>query len=587
MKKEEVEDMSRTSDKIGRWIYNKFFGPIQKEHKEAIEQARIDERKFADERISVTSASFIESDPFYAKFPQRDIDYKFKDLETKYLSENKKDLFKRGSVDRHKLVSIIEATGWAPTGYEDAAFRIGSIDELSAIQDACFKKYVLDPLGKSIVMNMQYFTVGKGVKVSSVSDEVSEWLTDFRAYNRMGKREKKMIRSSYIEGEYFLKYIKDGNKVHLRKVAPNRVRDIKTKEDDVEQIISYQVTKMDGTEESTIKDVSADLKSSEMSLFGDKALVGNKYIQFIRYGEEEYLRGQPPMYPILRYLRHYEDWVVDRMRLNHERAKVVWIRSRTGTTTATPDSPLVAPKGGIILEENPSIKYRIESAKLDAGDAKEDGLAILYSVGAGINMPLHVLTQITSEQVYASIKKADSPFSQMIESNQDMWKEEWDFMYRFGMKLSGKFDGVKFKIPYYPDDARTEALKLINEMIVDRKSTEEIIKEAKKVLDRKSGKKINATIDDVPITQVFPDVVNEDPLSIAKALYVHKKMKIVSNQTASERAGYNWQEELAKMITEVDVIPKDKEAESGSEVPGLSDDEFGGDGGSSLGSPQV
>ena len=202
--------MSHTSDKIGKWIYNKFFGSIQKEHVEAIEKTRIDERKFADDRVNRVSASFLEGDPFYAKFPQKVDDYKFDLLEKKYHGDKKKDLFRRGSTDRAQMVDVIEATGWSPYGYDQAAFRIGSVDELSTIQDACFKKYMLDPLGKSIVMNMQYFTVGQGVKVSSVSEEVNDWLTEFRTYNRMGRREKKMVRSSYIEGEYFLAYVKDG-----------------------------------------------------------------------------------------------------------------------------------------------------------------------------------------------------------------------------------------------------------------------------------------------------------------------------------------------------------------------------------------
>lgn len=576
--------MSHTSGKFSRWLYNKLFSSIAKEQKEAISTAVLEERKWAADRLLNPLAGNSMNDPFYAKFPEREKDYDFDGLDSKYQNK-KEDLLKSGSVARSKLVKTIEATGWSPAGLEDAAFRIGSVDELSAIQDACFKKYILDPLGKSIVMNMQYFTVGKGVKVTSVADEVNDWLTEFRAYNKMGKREKGMVRSAFIEGEYFLAYNKKGDKVYLRKIAPSRIREIETADDDVERIISYTVSKTDQTDTYKVPDINYSLDESK-SLLIERDLPANKYIQFIKYGEEEYLRGQPPMYSILRYLRHYEDWLVDRMRLNHERAKVVWIRSRTGTETAKPDSPFLAPKGGIILEETATVKYRIESAKLDSDDAKEDGLAILYSIGAGVLMPLHVLTQITSESVYASIKKSDTPFVQMLGSNQDMWKEGWDSTYRFSMKLSGKFEGKKFKVPYYPDEARTEAMKLINRMIVDKEPTERIMEEAKKVLSRKSGKMINATIDDVPITQIFPDVANEDPLSVAKALFLHHKMKIVSNQTASEKAGYNWQEELTKMIAEVDVVPKDEEEKPDDKksTPGVTDDEFG-DG--SLGGPQV
>ena len=383
--------MSRTSGKIRKWLYKKFFSTIIEENKTATKEAILEERKWSS-KDKTSDANLMMGDPFYAKFPERDSDYRFQFLETQYLNKKSK-LFKDKKL-RYELVKTIEATGWAPTGFEDAAFRIGSSDELSAIQDACFKKYILDPLGKSIVMNMQYFTVGRGVKVNSVADDLDKWIKKFRTINRMGDREKKMVRSLYTEGEYFLAYIKDKENVYLRKVSPSRIENIKTKEDDVERIMSYTVAKMDHSDRYSVKDVRSELYGEDVSLnsMDPKA---SKYIQFIKYGEEEYVRGQPPMYSVLRYLRHYEDWIVDRMRLNHERAKVVWIRTRTGTETVKPDSPFVAPKGGIMLEETANMKYRVESAKLDSDDAKEDGLAILYSIGAGVQMPLHILTQIT------------------------------------------------------------------------------------------------------------------------------------------------------------------------------------------------
>ena len=93
---------------------------------------------------------------------------------------------------------------------------------------------------------------------------------------------------------------------------------------------------------------------------------------------------------------------IDRMRLNHERAKVVWIRRRNSTERNTPDNPLESPKGGIMLEETQNVTYRTESAKLEATDAKNDGLALLYYVGAGVNTPLHILVQMTSESKYSN-----------------------------------------------------------------------------------------------------------------------------------------------------------------------------------------
>jgi len=508
-----------------------------------------------------------QDDTFYAQFressTQTEIDYIAKLYDSKGMKA-----FKEPKA-RQKLINVIESTGWAPLGMEDAAFRIGSVDELSSIQDACFKKYFVDPMGKSIVMNIQNFTIGKGIKVSSIVPEVDEYLKSFRKLNKISEKEKKMVRSAYIEGEYFMSYTKAGDKVYLRKIVPSRVITVKTSDDDVEDVLAYEVSKSSGGGDTyMVKDISRIDKAGVENI--GKEPKDGKYIQLIRYGEEEFTRGQPPMYPVLRYIKHYEDWLVDRMRLNHERAKVVWIRSRTGADASVPANPFSAPKGGLMLEETVNMKYRIESAKLDSGDAKDDGLAILYIIGAGVQLPLHVLTQIASESVYASIKKIDTPFSQMIESNQDMWKEAWDTMYRTAMKLSGKFTNKKFSVPYYSENSQMEAMRLINEMTIDEIETEKIIKEATKVLQRKAGKVIKVGIDEVPIDQIFPQVVTEDPLSVAKVLFLHKKMGIVSSQTASEKAGYNWLEELAKLSREPK--PEEEKEDGGSETtPGLTD----------------
>ena len=562
---------------------NKLFKALfEKAINDQINDARVDEARWHKGAAGGTGENY-ETDPFYLKLTPRFTEKDMDNVKRQY-EKNPKFLFK--GVERSKLIEIIEATGWVPAGFEDAAFRLGSLDELSTIQDACFKKYTLDPLGRSIVKNMQFFTIGKGVKVSCIDESANDWIKKFRDLNRMSSREKMMIRSAYIEGEYFLKYIKTKDNVYLRKVVPSRVRSVIFDEDDVEKVMGYLISSADGLNEYTVKDIGYDKLKEEFNLSLPKnvldGLKEDTYIQMIKHGEEEYTRGHPPMYSVLRYLKHYEDWLVDRMRLNHERAKVVWIRSRSGSETTKPASPFSAPKGGIMLEESPAVRYRIESAKLESDDAKEDGLAVLYQIGAGVQQPLHILSQIASEAVYASIRKSDTPFAQMIESNQDMWKEEFERMYKFAMKLSGKFEGKKFKVPYYPEEARQEAMKIINEMIIDKKPDDDILKEARKILDRKGGKVMNVDLENLPITQVFPDIVSEDPLSITKALFLHRKMKICSSQTASEKAGYNWQEELAKMATD----PKDDDEEDKGGTPGL-DDSLGGPGDGGSGDPQI
>lgn len=533
----------------------------------AIEAANEERKWFEQPNRANTYENY--ADDFYV-FSER---YSQKDKQELDLLYNlkKRNNKKLKESERQRFINVLAATGWTPTDLETAAIRAGSGDDLGVIQDACFKKYVVDPLGRSIVKNFEYFTVGRDTRVNSIVGDIDNFLQEFRNLNKMSLREKNMVRSCFIEGEYFLKFVKIEDQIYLRKVIPANISEVKTAQDDYEQILGYEVKKSDGSNDTYfIKDINYDLHSrltGESLTFS--SLSANKYIQFIKIGEEEYLRGSPPMYPVLRYLRYYEDWLIDRIRLNHERAKVVWIRTRTGDKRQDLGNPFSAPKGGIMLDETPNLKYRIESAKLDATDAKEDGLAILYMIGSGTNMPIHVLNQRTSEAVYASIRKSESPFTQMIEDYQEFWESHWETMYRFALRFSGKFEGKTFKIPVYREEIKQNAMKKVNEMVLDQRPDEEIIKEAKEILKKGFEKMEKVGIDKVPITITFPQVVQEDPLILAKVLYLHKKMGIVSQQTASERAGYNWQSELMKGAGE-----EEKDEKKGGDDSGLG---FGND----------
>ena len=80
--------------------------------------------------------------------------------------------------------------------------------------------------------------------------------------------------------------------------------------------------------------------------------------------------------------------------------------------------------------ETENVKYRIEKPQIGADDAKEDGLSILYTIGAGTSLPIHILNQRSDQQVYASIRKADTPFSQHIRGQQEFFASGFETMYR-------------------------------------------------------------------------------------------------------------------------------------------------------------
>jgi hypothetical protein len=109
------------------------------------------------------------------------------------------------------------------------------------------------------------------------------------------------------------------------------------------------------------------------------------------------------------------------------------------------------------------------------------------------------------------------------------------------------------KVPRFKKEKVFEAMRLINEMVLDKKPQDKIIKEARKILlVEGEHKMLTIPTEEIPITKIFPEVFREDAFDQARVLGLHKKMGIVSNQTLSELSGYNWLEELFRMKSERD-----------------------------------
>ncbi len=458
---------------------------------------------------------------------------------------------------------IAEVTGWTflGTNYSEDPDRYQAQEDLFDIQDSAFIKYYQDPHMKNIVDNIQFFTIGRGMRFEAIAPVVQDRLAEFWQRNRMNSRQKDMVKSAFREGEYFIVYFvnpSDG-KVTLRKIRAKEINKIETHTQDISTRLSYERYFHNGKVEESryyldfnYNKQLQDKFLSEQSAFIDR-VQGNQYIQFIKYGEEDEVRGRVPVGNILRYLKLYEDWLFDRARLNHERSKVVWIKKYLNTNPDMKNiQPQRPPKGGMMLIETPNISYEFKNPNINADDAKEDGLSLLYMIGSGVNMPIHVLDQRADEAVYASLKKADTPFSNAIVANQDFWADQFDDMFRFvirsAMEASANPLPKKIKVPSFSSEKKLEEIqKLVNRMAFDGMSDERIIEEAGKEVKKSKIEDVEINTDDVYISKIFPEIVKEDQLNQAKILAIHDKIGIASLQTLSEKSGYDWKEELYRM----------------------------------------
>jgi len=465
--------------------------------------------------------------------------------------------------------------GWHP--HFDRTYD-QSVQQLHRMQEVTLSKYFSDPHCRSIIDNWVNYTIGSGLKFNVGNKKVEEVISEFRRKNGMAQKEKEILQMLFTEGEAFLAYFINLNTgdIKLRRVRPQEIIDIETHPEDVENYFAYHWSYQDSRTGTTqiysvdrwVQDIEYDNYLEETRSKGGMPKRRSKrhpelktsiQMQFIKLGIDNEIRGRVPLQPVLRYLKYYEDWLVDRIIMNHERSKVVWIKSikgRSQSDWANKSSPAQrAPKGGIMLVETDNETYRIESSEIRADEAKEDGMAILHAIGAGSSLPLHILNQRADMQNYSSIRKADTPFSQFIKGKQTHAKEAFEKMYRevIDQKVRAKELPEYTKIYDYSQESLRKAFHLVNEAYIEGKNIEDLREEVDKLIEPEPDKKRVRTID-IPLGIEFPEIIREDLKAQAEVLRIHKEMGIASLATLAAKAGYNWKEELHNLLVEKETM---------------------------------
>jgi len=462
--------------------------------------------------------------------------------------------------------TLAARSGWIMMGLSSAedANRVVPDGKLRNLQDAAFEKAQNNPHAKGAVKAIRKYVAGRGVAVSSPVKEVNDVIQDFWLQNDMNARHKAMVRSVYIEGEYFCLYsIHPGTgQVTMRRIPPKEITGIETDPEDIENVWTYQRQFLGPTgakEERYYADIDyyrtlAQAKtegleplpqSSVHDHIRQQAVAGDVLVQFIRWGEEGEKRGRVPMAAELPYFKMMEQINQDAARRCHEQAKVIWLKKITGRTGEATTRERRAPAGGVMLVETDSVSYRSESPKLAAGDMETVRLMLIHTIGAGLQIPDVILDSNADTQSYASIKKSDTPFLQEVLDWQDFWDDHLRVMLSVPIRaaIEAKRLQPTITINRFVDEAVWDVVDRVIEGVIAHVPMSEILSDVKPLLE---GKEETVTIptEEAPISIIFPILVHESPLEQAQALQAWQALG-VSNQTIVTKLGLDWKEELA------------------------------------------
>lgn len=408
--------------------------------------------------------------------------------------------------------------------------------EISEMQNTARSLYYTDPSARGVIDMMVNFVVGRDAYIKPVSSnsKVVKYWDDFTLINRFDRRMKEHVRRSFRDGESFFRLFKPSGKSKTmvplaRFTEPDDVSDfskkwshgIETDPDDVETVVRYH------------------LKYKNESDVEKTGVVDPNHMIHTKINVDMNVkRGVSFLVGIAKYIVKYGGWLDDRIMLNKIRSMFCMIMKVSGvdlntfddkfedTTGKTASDGIAAkrlPKPGSILLSTPGVEYNMMNMNIHAPDTQPDGRAIELQVAKGTGLTEYVVRGDASNSNYSSTMVSESPMVRSFESWQDYFKDDFKEMYR--------------KVIWLGKELR----------VIPQNSDEEC-------------------------EVVFSALIHRNVKDETEALAVQRSLGWISDRTASQKLGYNYDEEKPRIEVE-DKEKADKGFENEQRVKGEQIDE--------------
>jgi hypothetical protein len=267
----------------------------------------------------------------------------------------------------------------------------------------------VNPIARRIVEIKTSFTIGRGVEIKCEDIEtlkfLNEWWND--PLNNFQKNVKRWKDEDIRTGNLFLLFtVQSNGMTHVRAVPAEKIENIQTAENDVEQEIAFETEPMNPVYPAYDSQTE---QNSFMLHFASNQPIGTPW-------------GEPTLAPLLVWIGRFSTWLEDRVRLNKFRTAFMYVvqgqyktegekKARQNYLNTNP------PKSGTVLVTDPTEQWGIMSAQLDSFDAGQDGLAIKKMIAAGVGFPMHWLAEPESS-TRTTAEAAGTPTFRTLEEEQ-------------------------------------------------------------------------------------------------------------------------------------------------------------------------
>jgi capsid protein len=322
-----------------------------------------------------------------------------------------------------------------------------SENKLKILRDQSRKMWETDPLANNIIESSVDFVTGKGIAIGLELDktvfpkkeqreklkaQAKEYWEAFKKVNKFDNIIPEFSRRAFRDGEFFIRWFYPQGSFtdmydtipQIRFIEPERIKDpngqipfgIKVSDDDYHKVEFYCLSKGSRYDKIPAEEI----------------------IHFKVRADANDMRGRAILFPVLKHLTYYQQWLRYRIILNKIRTAIVMIRQvkgspnaitslRAGTqaTTTAKTTKAQALEAGTIITAPEGVEYKFMSPQLDARDAGSDGREIKLAIAAGVGFPEMFATSDFSNSTYSSSLTAQNPMIRKFTA----WQETFGRFY--------------------------------------------------------------------------------------------------------------------------------------------------------------
>ena len=234
-----------------------------------------------------------------------------------------------------------------------------------------------NPLARRLIGLITSYTVGNGITLTSEKRDLQRFISEFWHHNRLDMRVDEWCDELSRSGELFPVLFTNPvtGMSSVRAVPASLICKVDFDHEDYERELRYAESSVPGLDKWWMGVGSAEAQEIETPLM----------LHYAVNRPTGAVRGESDLAPILPWLRRYNRWLEDRVRLNAAMRAFLWVvkvparlRSAVEERYRTPPEA-----GSIIIAEEGAETWEAVTPKIGASDAEKDGRAIRWMIVAG------------------------------------------------------------------------------------------------------------------------------------------------------------------------------------------------------------